>query len=42
MNSESKQSCFRQCFEYIGLRHVYFNRLPSDTKGCENVKSINF
>lgn len=42
MNSESKQSCFRSCFKYIGLRHVYFNRLPSDTKGCENVKSLKF
>lgn len=42
MNSESKQSCFRSCFKYIGLRHVYFNRLPSDTKGCKNVKFLKF
>lgn len=42
MNSKSKQSCFRQCFEYIGLRHMYFNRLPSDNKRLCKCKIFKF
>lgn len=42
MNSKSKQSCFRQSFEYVGLRHVYFNRLPSDNKRLCKCKIFKF